>query len=114
MAVLFSAVTVTADNNQVEFLAAGIPRDADDLEGWAAFEDFMDELDSEQEVGVHVEAYLYGEGETVKATPEEVAYVTMRADADAEFLHDHCDNIEDADFSIQWSPDELYGTEMEL
>ena len=54
MAVLFSAVTVTADNNQVDFLAAGIPRDADDLEGWAAFEDFMDELDSEQEVGVHV------------------------------------------------------------
>lgn len=114
MAVVFSAVTLTADNNQVEFLAAGIPRDADDLEGWAAFEDFMDDLDSEQEVGVHVEAYLYGEGETVKATPEEVVYFTMRTDADEEFLHDHCDNIEDADFTIRWSPDELYGTEMEL
>lgn len=37
MAVLFSAVTLTADNNQVEFLAAGIPRDADDLEGWTAY-----------------------------------------------------------------------------
>ena len=36
MAVLFSAVTLTADNNQVEFLAAGIPRDTDDLEGWTA------------------------------------------------------------------------------
>lgn len=68
MAVLFSAVTLTADNNQVEFLAAGIPRDADDLEGWTAYEDFMDELDSEQEVSVHVEAYLYGEGETFKAS----------------------------------------------
>ena len=45
MAVLFSAVTLSADNNQVEFLTAGIPRDADDLEGWAAFEDFMDDLD---------------------------------------------------------------------
>ena len=45
MAVLFSAVTLTADNNQVEFLAAGIPRDADDLEGWTAYENFMDELD---------------------------------------------------------------------
>ena len=61
MAVLFSAVTLTADNNQVEFLAAGIPRDSDDLEGWTAHENFMDELDSEQEVSVHVEAYLYGE-----------------------------------------------------
>ena len=64
MAVLFSAVTLTADNNQVEFLAAGVPRDADDLEGWTAYENFMDELDSEQEVSVHVEAYLYGEGKT--------------------------------------------------
>ena len=114
MAVLFSAVTLTADNNQVEFLAAGIPRDSDDLEGWTAYENFMDELDSEQEVSVHVEAYLYGEGETFKATPEEVAYFKMRADADEEFLHDHCDNIEDADFTIQWSPDELYGVELEL
>ena len=61
MAVLFSAVTLTADNNQVEFLAAGVPRDADDLEGWTAYENFMDELDSEQEVSVHVEAYLYGD-----------------------------------------------------
>lgn len=89
MAVLFSAVTLTADNNQVEFLAAGIPRDSDDLEGWTAYENFMDELDSEQEVSVHVEAYLYGEGETFKATPEEVAYFKMRADADEDFLHDH-------------------------
>lgn len=114
MAVLFSAVTLTAENNQVEFLAAGIPREADDLEGWTAYENFMDELDSEQEVGVHVEAYLYGDGETFKATPEEVAYLKMRADADEDFLHDHCDNIEGADFTIQWSPDELYGVELEL
>lgn len=58
MAVLFSAVTLTADNNQAEFLSAGIPRDSDDLEGWTAYENFMDELDSEQEVSVHVEAYV--------------------------------------------------------
>ena len=114
MAVLFSAVRLTADNNQVEFLAAGIPRDADDLEGWSAYENFMDELDSDQEVGVHVEAYLYGKGENVKATPEEVAYLAMRADADEKFLHDRCDNIEDADFMIRRSPDELYGVKLEL
>lgn len=114
MAVLFSAVTLTAGNNQAEFLAAGIPRDTDDLEGWTAYENFMDELDSEQEVSVHVEAYLYGDGENFKATPEEVAYFKMRADADEEFLHDHCDNIEDADFTIRRSPDKLYGVKLEL
>ena len=56
----------------------------------------------------------YGEGETVKATPEEVAYFTMRADADEKFLHDRCDNIEDVDFTIRRSPDELYGVKLEL
>ena len=114
MAVLFSAVTVTADNDQIEFLAAGIPRDINDLEGWKAFDDLMGEIDYEQEVNVHVEACLYGEGETVKATPEEVACFTMRLKADEDFLYDHCDNIEEVDFSFVWSPEELFRTEMEL
>lgn len=72
MAVLFSAVTLTADNNQVEFLAAGIPRDSDDLEGWTAYENFMDELDSEQEVSVHVDvAQPEGREASVSAFPKQ-------------------------------------------
>lgn len=114
MALLFSAVTLTADNNRVEFLISGIPRDADDLEGWRAYEDFMNELNSEQDVGVQVETYLYGEGEALKATPEEVAYFTMRENIDSEFLRNHCRNIENSDFAIRWLPDELYGTEPKL
>lgn len=40
MAVLFSAVTVTAiaKGEQVEFLVGGIPRELSDLEGWTAFD----------------------------------------------------------------------------
>ena len=108
MAVLFSAVTVTAGDEQVEFLAAGIPREYDDLQSWARFEDFMEGLTDEQEVHVHVEAYSYGEGETMMASVEEVAYFTMRADVDENFLSEHCDNIEDVDFHFDWSPEELY------
>ena len=37
MALLFSAVTVTADYDQVEFTVGGIPREYDDLVGWTAF-----------------------------------------------------------------------------
>lgn len=114
MAVLFSAVTLTADNNQVEFLAAGIPRDTDDLEGWIAYENFMDELNAEQEVSVHVEAYLYGEGVAFKATPEEVAYFTMRANADENFRSNHCTNIQSGNFSIPWSPRESHRTELTI
>lgn len=57
MALLFSAVTVTAGNKEVEFLVGGIPREYDDLEGWTAFDDLMEDTDAETEVSVHAEAW---------------------------------------------------------
>lgn len=50
MAVLFSAVTITSDSDQAEFLVAGIPKSYADLEGWTAFESFMNEVDTEQDI----------------------------------------------------------------
>lgn len=35
MALLFSAVTVTAGEDEIELLVGGIPREYDDLEGWS-------------------------------------------------------------------------------
>ena len=37
MALLFSAVTVTAGNEEFEFTVGGIPREYDDLAGWTVF-----------------------------------------------------------------------------
>ena len=111
MALLFSAVTVTANNQEVEFLVGGIPREFDDLEGWTAFDNFMEDLDEETEVSVHAKAYLYGGEETYKATPEEVAYFMKRIEMDDTFLS-RCDNIEDVEFTFGWSPDELFGMKM--
>ena len=112
MSLLFSAVTVTADNEEIEFTVGGIPREYDDLAGWTAFEDFMEDVDAETEVSVHAEAYLYGGEETVTATPEEVAYLMLRMERDENFLAEHCDNIEDVDFSFLLSPDEYYGMKL--
>lgn len=112
MAVLFSAVTVTAGEEETELLVGGIPREYDDLEGWTKFEGFLGEIEKETEVQVHAEAYLYGEGETVRATPEEVAYFMMRMEMQGDFLQDRCDNIEDVDFSFTWPPQELFRMEM--
>ena len=109
MGVLFSAVTVTAGNEEFEFTVGGIPREYDDLVGWTAFDDFMENVDAETEVSVHAEAYLYGEGETFKATIEEVAYFHLRMQKDENFLSGHCDNIESVDFTCNYSPDELFG-----
>jgi len=112
MALLFSAVTATAGDDQVEFLCSGIPREFDDLEGWIAFEDFLGEIQEETDVAVRVESYLYGGEETYVASPEEVAYLKIRMDRDDTFLS-RCDNIEDSDFQFTWSPNELFNMEME-
>lgn len=69
MALLFSAVTVTAGDEEIELIVGGIPRECDDLVGWTAFDNFIENIDTETEVSVHAEAYLYGGEETVTATP---------------------------------------------
>ena len=67
--------------------------DLDDLDGWTAYEDFLLELEAETSVKFICDSYLYGERTIEKATPEEVAYLTMRASSDPEFLNRHCKKI---------------------
>ncbi len=113
MALLFSKVTMRDDNSESEFFVSGFPQDADDLEGWTAYHDFLNDITEDMIVNVHAVAFLYGEGETVKATPEEVAYVKMRDERDPKFLTDHCDCIGESDFNVNWYPDEVFGQDLE-
>ena len=53
MALLFSAVTLTGDDDQVELLVPGIPKESNDLRGWTAYEHFIASIDHEQEIRVH-------------------------------------------------------------
>ena len=112
MALLFSNVTIRANGEEAELLIGGIPKEYDDLEGWSFFDYFMEDISEEAEVNVHAEACLYGGGEAVRASPEEVAYLTIRRDNDPRFLADHCTSIENVEFSFSWSPAELFGMEM--
>ena len=109
IALLFSQVTAAANDMEVTFLVSGIPREYDDLEGWTAFDGLLRAINQDADVRVHADAYLYGEGETVKATPEEVAYMMMRQERNPNFLSDRCAHIETVDFDIQCSPGELFG-----
>ncbi len=108
MAVQFSAVTVTAEGQECEFLVIGIPRDLGDIEGYSIFEVFIQEVDRDTEVSVHAEAYLYGEGEIFTASLEELAYFYMRMKDREDFLSARCNNTESVDFSFTWSPNELF------
>lgn len=114
MAVLFSAVTLTATSRGelLEFLVGGIPRNYEDLEGWSAFDIYLENIDEDMDISIHADAYLYGEGESFRATPEEVAYMYKRIEDNPNFLNDRCQLIDKVDFDFNWSPDELFNMEV--
>ena len=99
MALLFSAVTVTAGEDEIELLVGGIPREYDDL---------MCFISEETEVSVRAEAYLYGEGESMRASPEEIDDLMQRMKDDTGFLNRCCSNLESVNFTFIWSPEELF------
>ena len=107
--VLFSAVTVTAGEDEIELLVGGIPREYDDLEGWSEFDDLMCFISEETEVSVRAEAYLYGEGDSMRASPEEIDDLMQRMKDDTGFLNRCCSNLESVNFTFVWSPEELFG-----
>lgn len=113
MSLLFSKVEISTESESVEFLMGGIPRDEDDLKGWLAYDNFAEDVEDETEITVHVEAFLYGGGETVQASAEEIAYFYSRIDGNPDFLSERCDNIEDVDYAFLLTPKENEEMEME-
>ena len=89
MALLFSAVTMKSGEVKTRFLVGGIPRIKNDLTGWIAYENFMRE--ARGEIETQVDSYAYGGEVLVKATVEEVAYLTKRLESRADFLERSCD-----------------------
>ena len=85
---------------------------------YSTFSEVLDDINqmkiaAAETIQVHVAACLYGEGEPFNATPEEIAYLTRRAEADDNFFYGHCKNAGHSDFTFTWLPEELYGMEME-
>ena len=100
MAIQFSNVTLTSGEKLKDFLVCGEPSDQEDLEGWTAYEEFISQLPDGADVHAQVETYLYGGEDIVTATPEEVAYMTMRSSRDYRFLSEHCHNIGESGFDF--------------
>ena len=78
MALLFSVLTMKSGEAESRFLVGGIPRIKNDLKGWTAYEEFMRKIYGASEIKVEGKIYLYGDGEFVNATVEEVAYMYER------------------------------------
>lgn len=111
MALLFSKVTMQRDFDEVEFIVGGFPTEPDDLARCDEYQDFLDEIDDETSISVHVDAYICGNGETIRASPDEVAEISALIEAEPDFLSEQCDCVGETDFEIQWSPIESYFNE---
>ena len=100
MAILFSVVTMTSGEAESRFIVGGIPRIKNDLKGWTAYEEFMRKIDEASEVNIQGKIYLYGDGEFVNATVEEVAYMYERIKRREDFLRTRCQYWNDTEFKL--------------
>lgn len=99
MSIRFSRVTAMTNEKSAIFLVGGIPQSVEDLKGWTAFQEYMADIKNIP-VTVSVETYTYGEGETVDATPEEIAYVYKRIEMRADFIETRTVKIGESEFFI--------------
>ncbi|MBO4868352.1 MAG: hypothetical protein IJU41_00690 [Clostridia bacterium] len=93
MSLRFSKVTLASENRRTEFLVGGIPKRCADLNGWTAFEKFIDDTPLYQTVRVFVQTFLYGGEEPVDATPEEIAYLNKRTEMRSDFIETRTEKI---------------------
>lgn len=109
MAILFSKVTVSTDGSAETFFISGIPMEYNDLSASVQLEWFLQDIDPDATINVHADAYLYGEGEIVSATHEELCYFMDRIRLNPNFLESRCQSAGGSEFTFDWSPDELFG-----
>ena len=82
MSKMFSVVTLSSEYGMwVEYFAAGCPDCADDLLDDTVIRDDLASQPKDSSICVEVETYLYGEGETIRASEEDLADLSRRFDA---------------------------------
>ena len=109
IAILFSKVKVQSGDQSETFLIDGIPKEYEDLSASRQLEWFLQDIDSDVTVQVHADAYLYGEGEVVRANHAELCYFLDRMRLNPNFLESRCQSAGSSDFNFDWSPQELFG-----
>lgn len=100
MSLRFSRVILSSDGKTTSFLVGGIPESLLDLQGWTAFDDFLNDMHRYKVVNAHVEMFLYSGEEPFDATPEEVAYIYKRIERQPDFIESRTEKIGESDFTI--------------
>lgn len=100
MSVKFSRVSAMTNEKAAVFLVGGIPETQADLDGWTAFDEFVEDMPINTVITVHVETFVYGEGEACDATPEEVAYFYQRIEMRSDFIESRTEKIDESDIVL--------------
>ena len=100
MSLRFSQVALSSDGETTSFLVGGIPKSRTDLQGWTAFDDFLNNTHRYKVVNAHVETFLYGGEEPFNATQEEVAYFYKRIERQPDFIETRTEKVGEINFKI--------------
>ena len=100
MSLRFSQVTLTSAGQTSSFLVGGIPQSRTDLQGWTAFNNYMDNAQQYKVINARVETFFYGGEEPVDATPEEVAYFYKRIERQPNFIEMRTEKVGEINFKI--------------
>lgn len=106
--IIFSDVTCRADTTDFvsRGLVSGSPICYAGLIDWTIFQDFLKECKPESKVTVEVKTYGYGEDDgygKFDATPEEVAYMTLRSRDNERFCETRCEKLRQHKIDIDLS-----------
>ena len=102
MSFRYSKVTAEHNGRTVEFLTCGTPHGMYDLKGYGAFDKFMMGVNKGEIVDVHVDSYLYGEGEQSRdASPVEVAMMETRQELCPDAPLDGVMKVRDFNYMVQ-------------
>ena len=100
MSLRFSRVTLFSGDKTSSFLVGGIPQSQADLQGWTAFNNYMNDAQRYKVINAHVETFLYGGEEPFDATTEEVAYFYKRIERQPDFIESRNEKLSETDFRI--------------
>ena len=100
MSIRFSRVNAITKGKASIFLVGGVPASSADLEGWTAYHDFLEGLPKDTVITVCVETFVYGDGDPVDATPEEVAYMYMRSEMRPDFIEARTEKVAESEFFV--------------
>lgn len=100
MSIRFSRITAMTEKASAIFLVGGVPASQADLDGWTAFDSFVEDMPENEVISAHIETFLYGDDEPFDASPEEIAYFYQRIGMRPDFIEARTEKIGETDFVI--------------